>query len=58
MGEEPMSIFNWVFEYQPMPSEIKTQPKRYKGEESNLLTDKNSPHYLSQIVVWVIHLSL
>ena len=39
------------FQYQPIVSEILTQPSRYKGEESNLPADEKAPLYLVQVVV-------
>ncbi len=33
-----VTTFNWVFKYQPIASEILTQPSRFKRAESNLLT--------------------
>ena len=40
-----MPTFKWVFEYQPIESEILTQPCRYKRAENNLLADeKDTPH--------------
>ena len=54
----PVPSFNWVFEYQPIASEISTQPSRYNRAESNLLADEKDPHHLEKVVVWVIYLFL
>ena len=51
-----LSTFNWVFEYQPIASDILTQPNSYKRVESNLLADEKGPQRLSHAVVWIIHL--
>ena len=42
-GGDPLPTFNWIFEYQPIASEILTQPSRYKRAESNLLADEKGP---------------
>ena len=51
-----MPAFNWVFEYQPIASDILIKPSRYKSE-SILLADEKGPNHWNQIVVWVIYLS-
>ena len=40
---DPVPTFNWVFGYQPIASQILTQPSRYKGAESNLLAAGKGP---------------
>ena len=55
---DPVTTSNWVFQYQPIASEILTQPSRYKTAESNLLADEKGPQHWIQLVVWVIHLYL
>ena len=47
---------NSVFEYQPLGSEILTQPSQYKRAENILLADENGPQDEGHVVVWVIHL--
>ena len=48
-GGKPVSTFNWVIEYKPIPPEILNKPIR---TESNLLADQKSPW--NQVVVRVI----
>ena len=50
--------FNWVFEYQPIASDMITQPSCFKMADRNLLADEKGPHYMGQVVVWFIHLLL
>ena len=50
--------FNWFFEYQPIASEMLTQPSRYKWAERNLIADEKGPLHWIQIVFWIIHLYL
>ncbi len=40
---DPLPTYNGVFEYQPVTSEILTQPSRYNRGENNLLADENGP---------------
>ena len=39
----PGSTLNWVFVYQPIPSDTLTQSSRYKRAECNLLADEKVP---------------
>ena len=53
-----MPTFNWVFEYQPIESEILTQPSVYKRAENNLLADEklepgSSLGYTSILIVYI-----
>ena len=57
-GRDIVSTFNYVFEYQPIASEILTQPSRYKRAESNLLADEKGPQDRGQVAAFVKHLYL
>ena len=50
MPSKPINL-RWIrthSEYQPITSEIKTQPSRYKRAQSNLIADKKGRHHLSK----------
>ena len=44
-GGDPVSTFNWVFKYQPIASEISTQPSHNKRAESDLLANEKGPQH-------------
>ena len=48
---DPVSTFNWVLNYQPIVSEILTQPSRYKRAERNLLAGEKGSHLWNKLVV-------
>ena len=50
-----MSTFNWVFEYQPIASQILTQPSRYKRAESNLFSYEKDLQHLNQVDIWILY---
>ena len=50
MPSKPINL-RWIrthSEYQPITSEIQTQPSRYKRAQSNLIADKKGRHHLSK----------
>ena len=53
---DPVLTFNWFFEYQPIASEILTQPSRYKEAESNLIADKKGHCTYLDCISILIHL--
>ena len=50
-----MPTFNRVFENQPIPSGILTQPSRYKRAENKLLADEKGPQQGDSVglVAWI-----
>ena len=57
-GGNPVLALNCFFKYQPIASEISSQPSRHIRAETNLLADEKFPHIWNQVVVWVTHLYL
>ena len=53
---DPVATFNWVFENQPMASEILTQLSRYKRAEINFIADEKSPYHGDPGSYLVMHL--
>ena len=52
----PCTDFNWVFEYQPIASEILHQQSRYKKAERKLLADEKEPKHWILVVISVIYI--
>ena len=53
-GPNPVPTFNWIFEFQPIASEIKKKKLLQKSRKQ--LTNKEGPHHIGKVLVWVIHL--
>ena len=55
-GGNHMLAFIWIFEYQPIVSEISTKPSRYKRAESNFLANVIHLGYTSVLIHLIIFL--
>ena len=52
----PFADFYLDLEYQPIASQILTQPSPFKRAESNLLADEKVSQHRIQVVIWIIYI--